>query len=152
MAAIQQFDATVDSGERGRIFINVPFTPPSVWGKAVRYVKGTLNGTEYRASLGVRGGQYFMPLNKELQAQAKLKPGDKVSVTMEPDVAQVEEVPEDFEQVIAAEPKVQEFFSSLTAFQRNTYLDWITSAKKTDTRISRIQESVELLRSGRKQR
>jgi hypothetical protein len=152
MKAVQQFETTVASGERGRVFINVPFTPQAAWGESVRYVKGTLNKVEYHASLGVRGGQYFMPLNKELQAQANLKPGDSVSVTMEPGIAQAEAVPEDFEQAIATEPKVQEFFSSLTAFQRNTYLDWISSAKKSETRVSRIQESVELLRSGKKQR
>jgi len=150
--ALQRFDTVVASGERGRVFINLPFTPKAAWGKAVRYVKGTLNGTDYRASLGVRGGQYFMPLNKELQQQTRLKPGDRVDVTMEPDEAQVEEMPQDFEHALSAEPAAAQFFESLTPFQRNTYLGWITSAKKTETRVSRIQESVQSLKAGQKQR
>ena len=93
-----------------------------------------------------------MPLNKELQQKANLKPGDSVSVTMEPDEAQVEALPEDFEKAMNHEPAVQQFFGSLTVFQRNTYLEWIDSAKKAETRATRVQESIQLLKNGQKQR
>jgi hypothetical protein len=149
---IQRFEAVVGSGERGRVFIDLPFTPQTTWGKAVRYVKGTLNGVEYRASIGVRGGQWFMPLNKDLQKAASLKPGDAVTVTIEPDEAQVEAMPEDFEEALQAAPDAQQFFAGLTAFQRNTYLEWIASAKKAETRATRVQESVRLLQAGQKQK
>lgn len=149
--SVQDFDTVVASGERGRVFINLPFTPQDVWGKSIRYVKGTINQKEFHASLGVRGGQYFMPLNKALQDQTRLKPGDHVRVSMEPDEAQVEAMPEDFEQAIQKQPALQEFFESLTVFQRNTYVEWVSSAKKAETRATRIQDSLELLRSGQKQ-
>ncbi len=93
-----------------------------------------------------------MPLNNELQQQTNLKLGDSVSITMEPDEAQVEATPEDFEQAMKVEPLIQQFFTSLTAFQRNTYLEWINSAKKAETRAARVQESIQLLRSGQKQK
>ena len=148
---IERFETQVASGERGRVFINLPFTPQAAWGKAVRYVKGTLNGVAFSASIGVRGGQYFMPLNKALQQEAKLKPGDSVSVTMEPNVAQAEALPDDFEQALSNAPQAQQFFAGLTVFQRNTYLEWIGDAKKAETRATRIQESIRLLESGQKQ-
>jgi hypothetical protein len=149
--SLQSFETVVMSGDRGRVFINLPFTPQDVWGKNIRYVKGTLNQTEFHASIGVRGGQYYMPLNKELQSQFHLKPGDSVSVTMEPDEAQAEALPDDFEQAIQQDAAAQEFFSSLTVFQRNTYVEWVTGAKKAETRAARIQESLERLKSGQKQ-
>ncbi len=54
--SLQRFDTVVSSGERGRVFINLPFVPQAVWGNAVRYVKGTLNEVEFHASVGVRAG------------------------------------------------------------------------------------------------
>ena len=87
--AIQQFETTVQK-EGTRVFINLPFTPQAAWGQSVRYVKGTLNGVEFHASIAVRHGPCFMPLNKDLQKSASLSVGDTLTVTMEPDEAQVE--------------------------------------------------------------
>jgi hypothetical protein len=148
----QQFETTVQKDERGRVFINLPFTAQAVWGKAVRYVKGSLNGVEFRASIGVQHGQYFMPLNKDLQKAAVLTVGDAVKVTMEPDEAQIKDMPEDFAQALNKTPDAEQFFQSLTVFQKNTYLEWVSEAKKVETRTSRIEESVRLLKIGQKQR
>lgn len=152
MMAVQTFETTVQKDERGRVFINLPVTAQAAWGKAVRYVKGTLNGVEYRASIGVQHEQYFMPLNKDLRKAAALNVGEAVKVTMEPDEAQVKAMPEGFEQALSDVPEAEQFFQMLTAFQRNTYLEWIGEAKKAETRSSRIDESVRLLKAGQKQR
>jgi len=149
---LQTFETTIEKDERGRVFINLPFTAHAAWGQAVRYVKGTLNGVEFHGSIGVHHGQYFMPLNKDLQKSAALSVGDRLTVTMEPDEAQVEAMPEDFEQALKGAADAGQFYETLTAFQRNTYLKWIGEAKKAETRMSRIEESVRLLQSGQKQK
>ena len=149
----QTFETTVESGERGRVFIVFPFDPAEVWGKKARhYVKGTLNGTPFQGSLGVRNGQHFMPLNKELQKSASLSPGDKVKVVVDADEAERAALPADFEHALKGEQDARKFFETLTPFQSNTYLEWITSAKKAETRAARIQEAVEMLKAGKRQR
>ena len=148
----QTFETTVEAGERGRIFITIPFDPKSVWGKQSRYyVKGTLNQTTFDGSLGVRGGVVFMPVNKELQQQANVKPGDQVSVQMELAEAVRETVPEDFKAALGSAKEASAFFDGLTAFYQNTYVEWIVSAKKADTRASRIIQAVDLLKAGKSQ-
>ena len=77
--------------EPGWVCINLPFTARAAWGQSVRYVKGTLNGVAFHGSIGVQHGQYFMPLNKDLQKAASLEVGDSLTVTMEPDQAQIKE-------------------------------------------------------------
>lgn len=147
------FDATAEPGDRGGLSITVPFDPRETWGPRRRhYVRGTLNGTEFRGSLGVRSGRFYMPLNKELQHRARIVAGDTVVVTMGADEAEELEVPEDLAAALAAAPGARDFFESLTPFNRNQYVGWIVQAKRAETRAARIREAIELLRVGVRQR
>lgn len=149
----QQFETTVEGGERGRVFVALPFHPKTVWGNQARYyVRGTLNGNGYRGSLGVRQGIYFMPLNKELQQSTGLKVHDPVVVTMELDEPEQLTVPTELAQQLEAVPSAQAFFDGLSAFYRNQYIEWIESAKTDETRTRRIGEVVTAVSSGKKQR
>ena len=51
-----------------------------------------------------------------------------------------------------AEPQAKAFFEALATFYRNTYIKWIESAKRPETRAARINEMVELLKVGKKQK
>jgi hypothetical protein len=151
----EQFESRVESGERGRVFITIPFLPNDKWGKKPRhFVKGTLNGVAFCGSLGARGGKYFMPVNKDLQSQASVGPGDPVTVVIEPEGANKADgdLPEDLETALAGETAARQFLDGLSAFYRNTYCKWITEAKKPETRASRVEQTVKLLKQKKKQR
>jgi bacteriocin resistance YdeI/OmpD-like protein/uncharacterized protein DUF1905 len=149
----QEFETILQSGERGRVYIVIPFVPGSVWAKRSRYyVAGTLNGVAYEGSLGVRDGEYFMPVNKQIQEAAGIKPGDKIRVVMELAKAKNDELPDSLKAALDSHHDAARFFESLTAFQRNTYITWIASAKTDDTRDRRVHEAIESLQSGKKQR
>lgn len=152
--AREKFKTKVEAGDRGRVFITIPFTPADKWGKKPRhFVKGTINSTEFSGSLGSRGGVYFFPLNKDLQDAAELAPGDAVSVVIEPqDGAASDDLPDDLAKALAKDAKAREFLAGLSAFYRNTYVKWITEAKKPETRASRVEQTVALLKQGKKQR
>lgn len=151
--ATRQFEAQVESGERGRIYISLPFDPTEAWGKSRRhYVIGTINDHPFQGSLGVRQGNHFMPLNEELRRAASIKPGDMVKVTMELDQPQQKGMPSDFAEALGNAPEAQAFFDTLSAFYRNQYIEWITSAKKIETRQERLAKTVELLKAGKRQR
>jgi uncharacterized protein YdeI (YjbR/CyaY-like superfamily) len=58
-------------------------------------------------------------------------------------------LPEDFQAALDAEPAAREFFASLGATKRYSFLYRIQDAKRPETRANRIAEYVELLRAGR---
>lgn len=148
----QHFKAVVrKSGSR--VFIAIPFNPNEAWGvKQRHYITGTVNGHRVRGSLGSDGNQYFLPLGAAWRRDNQLEAGSEVDVVLSPEGPQSEGLSPDVAAAFNAEPQARVFFESLATFYRNTYLKWIESAKKPETRKARIQEMIELLKEGKKQK
>lgn len=60
------------------------------------------------------------------------------------------DVPEDFNVALAATPAAAEFFDGLAPSHRYEYLEWITGAKRPETRAKRIGEALEWLAEGKR--
>jgi hypothetical protein len=136
-----------------RIFIPIPFNPNDVWGvKQRHHIRGTVNGYGVRGSLGSDGKQYFLLLGAAWRRDCGLDTGSKVEVVLSPEGPQSESLSEDIASALDANPPAKAFFESLATFYRNTYIKWIESAKRPETRTARIQEMIELLRAGKKQK
>jgi len=149
---IQQFK-TIVAKSGTRVFVPIPFNPNEVWGvKQRHHIQGTVNGHGVRGSLGSDGTQYFLLLGAAWQRDCSLDAGDKVDVVLSPEGPQSEGLSPDVVSALEAEPKAKAFFESLATFYRNTYIKWIESAKKPETRSARINEMIELLKAGRKQK
>jgi hypothetical protein len=149
---IQRFQ-TVLMKSGSRIFLPIPFSPNDVWGvKQRHYIRGTVNSHTVRGSLGSDGKQYFLPLGAAWRRDCGLDSGDPVDVSLSPEGPQSENLPTDIASVLDAEPQAKTFFESLATFYRNTYIKWIESAKRPETRAARIQEMIELLNAGKKQK
>ena len=150
--SIQRFQ-TVLMKSGSRVFIPIPFNPNEVWGVKLRhYIKGTVNGHGVRGSLGSDGKQYFLPLGVAWRRGCGLDAGDQVEVALSPEGPQSESLSTDVASALHAEPQAKAFFESLATFYRNTYIKWIESAKRPETRAARIQEMIELLNVGKKQK
>jgi hypothetical protein len=149
---IQRFK-TVLMRSGSRIFIPIPFNPNEAWGvKQRHYITGTVNGHGVRGSLGSDGTQYFLPLGAAWRRGCGLDPGDKVDVALSTEGPQSENLSADVAAALDAEPQAKAFFDSLATFYRNTYIKWIESAKRPETRAACIQEMIELLEAGKKQK
>ena len=59
-------------------------------------------------------------------------------------------VPEDFEAALAASPKATKFFATLNSQNRYAILWRIQTAKKSETRMKRIAQFIEMLEKGEK--
>jgi Bacteriocin-protection, YdeI or OmpD-Associated/Domain of unknown function (DUF1905) len=151
---VKEFEVVVDSDERGRVFIVLPFDPSAEWGSKRRhYVRGEVAGAAFEGSLGSRGGKAFMPLNKELRERGGIEPGARVTVRMEPaDEAPSADVPPELEQALGGDAEARRFFDGLSTFYRNQYAEWVAGAKQAETRESRAEQVRSLLREGKKQR
>jgi hypothetical protein len=148
----QHFKTTIAKAGT-RIFIALPFDPNDIWGvKQRHYITGTVNGHKVRGSLGSDGEQYFLPLGAAWRRDCGLDAGDEIDVTLSPEGPQAEGLSADVVDALAAEPQAKAFFESLATFYRNTYIKWIESAKRPETRAARIKEMIELLKAGKKQK
>jgi len=150
----ERFKTTIETGERGRVFITIPFVPNDKWGKKPRhFVTGTLNGVGVQRIPGKPGRSSLHARQQGAPGQGFRRAGDAVTVMIEPQGAgTTSDLPEDLAQALADEPEAREFLEGLSAFYRNTYLKWITEAKKAETRADRVNQTVKLLQKKKKQR
>jgi len=144
---------TIISKSGTRTFVVIPFNPNEVWGvKQRHYVTGTVNGYGVRGSLGSDGKQYFLPLGAAWRRGCGLETGSDVEVLLSPEGPQSESLSSDVASALDNEPQAKAFFESLATFYRNTYIKWIESAKRPETRAMRVNEMIELLNAGKKQK
>jgi hypothetical protein len=144
---------TVIARSGTRTFIPISFNPNEVWGvKQRHHITGTVNGYGVRGSLGSDGTQYFLPLGAAWRRNCSLDAGSSVEVALSPEGPQSEGLSPDVSGALEAEPQARAFFESLATFYRNTYIKWIESAKRAETRTARIKEMIELLKAGKKQK
>lgn len=148
----QRFRSVV-SKSGSRVFVPIPFNPNDVWGvKQRHHITGSVNGYSVRGSLGSDGEQYFLLLGAAWRRDCGIDAGTKVAVILSPEGPQSETMSPDVIRALDAEPQAKAFFESLATFYRNTFIKWIESAKKRQTRAARIDEMIELLKAGKKQK
>ena len=79
--------------------------------------------------------------------------GSTVTVAIEPEGPQRDDLAEDVAAALAADPQAAAFFDSLAQFYRKAYLRWIDATKRRpEQRPERIAEVVRLLADGQKER
>jgi hypothetical protein len=145
---VQRFDAIYGESERGPA-IEVPLNVRQVFGKARPPVKARVNGHEFRTTVAVYGGKYWLGLNKQARGATGVAPGDRVTVELELDMRErAVQVPSDLAEAME-EAGVREAFDSLSFTHRREHVEAITGAKRPETRQRRIARVVELLRQGR---
>ena len=148
----KRFKATI-AKTGSRVYLPIPFDPNEVWGvKQRHHIRGTLNGCTVRGSLGSDGTQYFLPLGAAWRRDNGVEAGAKVDVVLAPEGPQSEALSPDVAAALDAAPQAKAFFQSLATFYRNTYIKWIESAKRSETRAARIAEMMALLKAEKKQK
>lgn len=59
-------------------------------------------------------------------------------------------MPEDFITALKEKPEAQGYFEKLSYSHKKEYVQWITGAKKAETRNARIRKAVEMLTENKK--
>ena len=131
-----------------RTIIRVPFDPDEAWGPKTRhYIAGSVNGCRIRGKLESDGSGHFISLGPAWRRDAGLEAGARVRVELQPEGPQTANLSPDIVAAFDAEPEAQDFFESLASFYRNNFIRWIESAKRPETRSSRIAQMIEALKS-----
>jgi hypothetical protein len=130
------------------MYIDFPYDVFEVFGvRGQVKVKATFDGVPYRGSLAKMGGDcHILIVRKDIRAKIGKNPGDAVTVTVERDTEErIVEVPADFSAALAETPAAAARFEKLSYTHRREYVQWITEAKKPETRERRIGKAIEML-------
>ena len=154
-STVKRFRALVERREGGEVCsISIPFDVEKTFGGRNRVpVRGTINGAPFRTSVFRMGGDcHFMVVNRQLRAAAGVKGGETVPVTMERDDAtRVIEPPADFARARKGNKDAQATWDKLSYTHRREHVEQIEEAKKPETRLRRIEKSIELLAAGKRE-
>jgi Bacteriocin-protection, YdeI or OmpD-Associated/Domain of unknown function (DUF1905) len=114
-------------------------------------VRLVINGVELRTTVAVYGRRSYLGIRREVREAMGIASSDTIEVDLEPDTAErTVEVPEDVRSRLGADPEAQRLFDGLSYTHQKEYVDWVTAAKREETRHKRVEGMADLLRSGRK--
>ncbi|WP_199429534.1 YdeI/OmpD-associated family protein [Qaidamihabitans albus] len=110
----------------------------------------TVNGFTFRTSIAKMGGRYLLGVSAARREEAGIEAGQVLDVDVELDTAPRElDVPDDLAAALAADAKAKAFWDTLSHSKQSWHVHQVTSAKKAETRASRVEKSVAMLREGR---
>lgn len=109
-------------------------------------VKGTIDGFEISKYhlMPMGDGNLFLPVRAEIRKKIKKAAGDMVHVILYPDNEPLE-IPEEMLLCIQEEPEALAFFNSLSESEKKYYIQWIYSAKKEETKVTRMGKCIDRL-------
>lgn len=116
-------------------------------------VDGTLNGSAFQATLEPDGqGGHWLKVERKLREAAGANAGDVVTLEITPVTEEPEPtVPTDLRKALAAAPsKAQEAWADITPAARRDFIHWITSPKRPETRVKRIETACDMLAKGKR--
>ncbi|BCB77804.1 hypothetical protein GCM10022251_38710 [Phytohabitans flavus] len=110
----------------------------------------TVKGHRFRTSIARMGDRYLLGVSAERRQAAGVQAGDVLDIEVEIDTAPREvEMPDDLAAALASDPAAKAFWDTLSYSKQLWHVTQVTSAKKADTRASRVAKSVAMLREQR---
>ena len=144
----ERFTGTLEAGRAGGAFVVLPDEVFKRLGKGSRFrVTGTLNDVPFESStMGMGAGRVCLGVHKATRQAASVDIGDTVDIEVQLDTRPRKViVPDDLAAALAGDVDAAETFEALSFSHRREYVDWITEAKRDETRARRIQQTLERL-------
>ncbi len=142
----RKFEVVLQSEGPG-LFIEVPFDVKAEFGRAKLPVIVSINGYEYRSTVAVYGGKYFLPVKKEHRDAAGVAAGQTVRVTLKPDEApRTVAPPRDLAALLAKDKALKAAWTKLSFTHQREHVEALEGAKKPETRARRLNKLLEALR------
>jgi hypothetical protein len=116
-------------------------------------IQGTLNGVAFQATLEPDGQKsHWLKVDRKLSEAARAAAGDFVTLEIAPTAHEPEpELPADLRKALAtAAPKARKLWLDITPVARRDWIQWITSAKREETRVRRIKNACSMLAGGKR--
>ena len=113
-------------------------------------VEGTFAGQPFVATLEPDGnGSHWLKIDKALREKAGVASGDSVALVVAPVAKEPEpKVPADLKRALSANAGALATWVDITPVARRDWIHWITSGKKAETRVKRIDVAIDKLACG----
>jgi hypothetical protein len=121
--------------------------PPFGWLK----VKGSIDSYQLKGYrlMPLGNGKLFLPVKLEVRKKIAKNAGEYVHVVLYADDDPLE-IPEELSICLKDEPLAYKIFSSYSEGEQKAFVDWITSAKRPETKADRIGKTVDMILKGKK--
>ena len=143
-----KFEAEIKKHEgKDATYIEVPLDVEKEFGSKRVKVKVKFDNVDYRGSIVKMGLTcYMIGITKEIRNKISKSYGDIISVELQKDDEErIIELPIEFKEKLMENDKAYNFYESLSYSQERKYFQWITSAKKEETKMKRMEEAIEKL-------
>jgi hypothetical protein len=144
-----QFSAPLEAARGGGAYVVLPESVLAALGGGSRMrVTGMLNGVAFASStMGLGAGRVCLGLHKATRQAAGVEIGDVVELEVERDNRpRTVEVPDDLAAALAGDADAAAAFERLSFTHRREYVQWITEAKRAETRARRVAQTLVRLR------
>ena len=120
--------------------------------RSMTSVEGSFNGEPFAATLEPDGqGSHWLKVDSSLRQAAGVEAGDEVTLEIRPAEREPEpEVPADLGKALAATPEARSVWDDITPVARRDWIHWITSGKREETRVRRIEVACDKLAKGQR--
>jgi hypothetical protein len=116
-------------------------------------VRVTANGVTIAARVARMGGENLLGFSKKSRAELGVEIGDTVDVVIALDTSPREvQLPPALATALGEDAGARAAFDALAPSHRKEFVRWIEEAKREETRRSRIEQAVQLVREGRTRR
>lgn len=140
---------TIESaGSSGGAYIPMPFDVKKHFGSGRPKIIARFNdGITYRGTLVKHGTPYhFLLMRKDIREKLEVAVGDEVEVTLELDTKpRTVSIPGALKLAFTQHPEAEEQFKKLSYTHQKEYVQYITEAKREETRIRRVRKTIEIL-------
>lgn len=143
-----KFSAIIQRSSGWGAFVIFPYDVPTEFGIKGRVpVQAKLGGLPYTGSLMTCGTPcHLLAVPKDIRAKLGKEPGDPIAVELwKDDAPRTAEIPPDFLRLLKGE-KLLTLFEKLSITRRKEYRNWITTAKREETRTRRLARAIEWLK------
>jgi len=150
MEKIQEFNTRlVKTRGSNATVIHLPFDSEEVFGgKHGVKVRGKIDNIGYRSSIFTMHKKTFMVVNKSMRDALKKEHGDNVHVIMGLDKDErTIDIPADMKKLLKIN-RLYALFNELSYTHRKEYVQWVESSKKLETRHSRLQKAIKMIKLG----
>lgn len=115
-------------------------------------VAGTINGHRFRSSVFPNGdGTHHLMVNRAMREAAQVGDGDTARIVLAPDTKpRTVRLPPELKAGLARNAAARTYFEGLAPSHKKAYVEFITEAKKPETRARRAAQTLERLAQGKK--
>ena len=148
------FKAVIQNAGGGGAFVEVPFDAEKAFGSKKPRVKALIEGVPYRGTLVRMGTEcHLLLILKSIREQVGRTFGDEVKVSVELDVEErVAVVPAELKRAFKSDKEAKSAFEKLSYTHKKEYVTWIEEAKREETRARRVEQTLKILKDGKKSR